>query len=105
LDFFIALGTTGYADSFRNLDHDSHDLAAGIRLSHFLGNRQAEGLDLAARASRRQGVDAVENFMQLVDLDVRLAVNEVERSRQWSTIVRPWLLCTCRKAASWNAAA
>lgn len=86
LDFFIALGQTGFADtfsdSFRELDGDTYDFRVGVRLSHFLGNRAAEGRDLAARTSRQQSNEAVENLQQLVRLDVRLAVNEVERARK-----------------------
>ena len=86
LDFFIALGQTGFADtfseSFRELDGNTYDFSLGLRLSHFLGNRAAEGRDLAARASRQQSIDALENLQQLVRLDVRLAVNEVERARK-----------------------
>jgi outer membrane protein TolC len=86
LDLFITLGQTGFADtfsdSFSKLDDDTYDFTVGIQLSHFLGNRAAEGHDLAARASRRQSIEAVDNLQQLVRLDVRLAVNEVERARK-----------------------
>lgn len=86
LDLFIALGQTGYADtfsdSFREINGSTYDYTVGIRLSHFLGNRAAEGRDLAARASHRQSIEAVENLQQIVQLDVRLAVNEVERARK-----------------------
>jgi outer membrane protein TolC len=86
LDFFIALGKTGFADtftdSFRELDGNTYDFTVGVRLSHFLGKRVAEGRDLAARTSQRQSIDAVDNLQQLVRLDVRLAVNEVERARK-----------------------
>ncbi|MHB8791146.1 MAG: TolC family protein [Desulfobulbaceae bacterium] len=86
LDLFITLGKTGYADSFsaafRNLDGDAHDVSAGIRLSQYLDNRQARAKNFAARASRQQAEEAVENLRQIVGLDVRLAVNEVERARQ-----------------------
>jgi outer membrane protein len=89
LDLFISLGKTGYgetfADSFRNMDENTYDFTAGIQLSHFLGNRQAAARDLAARATWRQSSEAVKNLEQIVDLDVRLAVNEVERSRQQIT--------------------
>lgn len=86
LDLFISLGKTGYADSFsgafHNLDGNTHDFTASIRLSQYLNNRQAKARDLAARASWQQATEAVENLKQIVSLDVRLAVNEVERSRQ-----------------------
>ncbi len=86
LELFIDLGRTGYADtfsdSFRRLDEGTYDFTAGIRLSHYLGNRAAKARELAARVSRRQAALAVENLRQIVRLDVRLAVNEVERARQ-----------------------
>jgi outer membrane protein len=86
LDLFIALGQTGFADtfsdSFRELDGNTYDLRTGIRLSYFLGNRAAEAQDLAARTSRRQAAEAVDNLQRMVQVDVRLAFNEVERARQ-----------------------
>lgn len=86
LDFFATLGKTGYADSFsgtfRELDGKTYDLRVGLRLSRALGNRSAEGRHLAARTSRKQGEEAVATLRQLVGLDVRLAVNELERVRQ-----------------------
>jgi outer membrane protein TolC len=87
LDLFVALGKTGYADTFSESfhalgDQRTYDFRAGVRLSHFLGNRAAEGHDVAARASERQATEAVANLRQLVHLDVRLAINEVERTRQ-----------------------
>lgn len=86
LDLFIALGKTGFADtfpdSFREMNGDTYDLTAGVRLSHFLGNRAAQASNLAAFAAKQQAADAVANLRQLVHLDVRLAVNEVERTRQ-----------------------
>lgn len=86
LDFFIALGKTGYADTFsdayRDLDGSTYDLTTGLHLSHMLGNRTAKARDLAALASRQQARAAVENLRQIVNLDVRLAANEVERTRQ-----------------------
>jgi len=47
-----------------------------------LRNRAAEGRNLAARASRRQAAEALDNLRQIVRLDVRLAANEAERARQ-----------------------
>jgi outer membrane protein TolC len=87
LDLFINLGRSGYADSFsdsfRDLDGGNYDLTAGFRFSTYLGNRAAEARHLAARFSREQAATAVENLRNLVELDVRLAMNEAERtSRQ-----------------------
>ena len=44
--------------------------------------RQADARNLAARASWQQSSEAVKNLEHIVVLDVRLAVNEVERTRQ-----------------------
>lgn len=86
LDLFVALGKSGYAESFagavKDLGGGSYDFEAGVSLSWFLGERAARARDLAARATRRQAEEAVANLRQLVRLDVRLAANEVERARQ-----------------------
>ncbi len=86
LDLFIDLGKTGYAESFSSawsdLDKDNYYLQTGIEFSSYLGNRIAEGKHLAARASRDQALAAVENLENMVQLDVRLAANETERTRQ-----------------------
>ncbi|MFZ3048526.1 MAG: TolC family protein [Desulfatirhabdiaceae bacterium] len=86
LELFAALGQTGYADSFsdsfKEINGDTYDFSIGIRFSRNLGNRAAKATDLAARVSVRQAAEAVDNLAQIVQLDVRLAANEVERSRQ-----------------------
>ncbi len=86
LDVFIQLGRTGYADSlsgsFRELDSNTYDFAAGLRLSRPLGNRAARGRHELAQSTYRQAREAVRNLRQIIRLDVRLAVNEVERTRQ-----------------------
>jgi len=89
LDLFITLGKTGYADSYsdawREIDGETYDWAVGVRFSHFIGNRAAKGADLAARATRQQSAAAIVNLRQLIRLDVRLAVNELERARRQIT--------------------
>jgi len=86
LDLFIDLGKTGYAETFRsawsNIDEENYDLLVGMELSSSLGNRVAESKDLEARASRDQAKAAVENLINIIQLDVRLAANETERTRQ-----------------------
>ncbi|MBM9605581.1 TolC family protein [Desulfopila inferna] len=86
LELFMTLGKNGYGesfgDSFSDVVGDSYAFTAGLRLSHFLGNRAAEGANLAAFAQRRQAVEAIENLRQIVQLDVYLAINEVERLRR-----------------------
>ncbi len=86
LDLFISLGKSGYSDtftdSFREIDGDSYDLTAGLRLNHFLGNRAAKARNLAAYATQQQTREAIANLRLIIHLDVRLAINEVERLRQ-----------------------
>ena len=86
LDLFMDLGRTGYGEStsaaYKELDADTYDVSAGVRLSHALGNRAAMALDEQARATFLQAREAVRNLGQIVRLEVSLAVNEVERARQ-----------------------
>ena len=86
LELFIDLGKTGYAESFStawsNIDGESYDYLTGIEFSSYLGNRTAEAEHLAARASRDQAEAAVKNLENMIQLDIRLAANETERTRQ-----------------------
>lgn len=86
LELFMDIGKTGYADSFHrtvsDLDKENYDLLTGIRFSTYLDNRSSHARHLAARASRDQAGAAVENLHNMVLLDVRLALNEIERTRQ-----------------------
>jgi outer membrane protein TolC len=86
LELFMALGRTGYADSFgrsfSRLDGPNYDLAAGLELSRFLGNRSARGRHAAALVTARQADAALANLRQLVGLEVRLAANQVELARR-----------------------
>ena len=84
LDAFVALGKTGFADSFgqsiENLGQDTFDATVGIRFSQSLGRLVAKGQQQAAIASRQQAAAAVANLEQIVASDVRLAIIEVERA-------------------------
>jgi outer membrane protein TolC len=86
LDLFINLGRTGFAESFsesfQELDGTTYDFRAGARLSHYLGNRSAKARQEAAWSSHQQALEAVENLRQVIQLEVRLAINELERARQ-----------------------
>ena len=85
LDAFVSLRKTGFSDglagAFENVaGEDTFDVIAGLSLSHFFLNRAANASDLAALAERQQARDAVANLRQLAHLDVRLALNEVDRA-------------------------
>lgn len=85
LDVFLALGRTGFGDtfdeSFRELETNTYDWTVGVSFSYLLGNRAARARDDRARVDRRRAEEAVENLLQLVRLDVRIALDELERAR------------------------
>jgi outer membrane protein len=86
MDLFITLGKTGYADSFgssvRHIDEDGYDFFAGIRFEYPPGNRDARARHERALLIREQAEEAVGNLAQLVELDVRSAYIEMNRSRE-----------------------
>jgi len=86
LDFFMDLGIAGFSrrssDAFTSLDNEDIELFAGLSLSRFVGNRPAMARHQAALATRQQAKQALENLEQTIHLDIRLAVNEIERARQ-----------------------
>ncbi len=89
MDLFITLGKSGYANSFGqsmgNLNEDSYDALAGVRLNYPAFNRDAEALHRRARLTREQTQKALENLSQLVEVDVRTAYIEVNRTKQQIT--------------------
>ncbi len=86
LDLFVTLGKSGYSNSFgesvRNLDEDSYDLAGGVRFHYPFFNREAEALHRRALLTREQDEKALDNLAQLVEVDVRTAYIEVDRTKR-----------------------
>ena len=86
MDLFITLGKSGYADSFgesiRNIEKDPYDALAGVRFNYPFFNRDAKALDRRAKLTREQAQKALANLLQLVEVDVRTAYIEVNRTRQ-----------------------
>jgi outer membrane protein TolC len=86
LDLFITLGKSGYANSFgksiRNIDKDSYDALAGVKFDYPFFNRNAKALHRRASLNREQAQKALENLSQLVEVDVRTAYIEVNRTKQ-----------------------
>jgi outer membrane protein TolC len=86
MDLFITLGKSGYAnsfgDSFSNINKDSYDALAGVRFNYPIFNRDAKALDRRALLTREQSQKALENLSQLVEVDVRTAYIEVNRTKQ-----------------------
>lgn len=85
LDFFLALGKTGFdssaSGSFRDLGGPNYDFVAGVSLSDVLGHRASKAFDRATRITRRRLEEAIENLRAEVALDVRLAADEVARAQ------------------------
>ena len=86
MDFFISLGKSGYSDSFggsiEDPDRKIYDIQAGIQLDFPLFNRNAKARHQRALLSRAQADEAVNNLAQLVQLDIRSAYIEVERTNE-----------------------
>ena len=86
LDLFVALGKSGYANSFgksvRNMDEDSFDLEGGLRFNYPFLNRDAKALHRRALLARKQAEKSLENLSQLVEVDVRTAYIEVDRTKR-----------------------
>ncbi|MFW6107802.1 MAG: TolC family protein, partial [bacterium] len=62
------------------LDEEYYDVAAGLLLEVPLGNRGARAEHQRAMLTRGQLADVVENLEQLVQVDVRTAIIEVNRA-------------------------
>jgi outer membrane protein TolC len=86
MDLFITLGKSGYANSFgesiRKINEDSYDAQAGVRIGYPFFNRDAKALHRRAQLTREQAQKAMENLAQLVEVDVRTAYIEVNRTKK-----------------------
>ncbi|MFH1980239.1 MAG: TolC family protein [Pseudomonadota bacterium] len=86
MDLFITLGKSGYANSFgqsfSSITDDNYDALAGIRFNYPVSNRDANALHRRAQLTREQAQKALENLTQLVEVDLRTAFIEVNRTKQ-----------------------
>ena len=86
LDLFVALGMTGYAESFGaaagRISREYYDATVGLALEFPFNNRRARSDHERARLTREQSADAVDNLEQLVQLDIRTAIIEANRTRE-----------------------
>ncbi len=86
MTLFITLGKSGYASSFGdsvgNLGQESYDAMAGLRFQVPFFNREAKAVHRRALLGQEQARGALENLSQLVEVDVRTAYIEVDRTRQ-----------------------
>ena len=86
LDVFITMGKTGYAESFpdswKDLDEDSYDVLTGVQFSYPILNRAANAKARRAHFGLQQVQEALRNLEQLVEVDVRSAYIEINRTRE-----------------------
>jgi len=89
MDAFITFGKSGYADTFSNamsgLDSRSYDVACGLMFEYPPANQAARARYSRAVISRGQLLEALENLIQLVQVDIRSAYIEVTRAREQIT--------------------
>ncbi|MBN1226013.1 MAG: TolC family protein [Deltaproteobacteria bacterium] len=86
MDLFISLGKTGYSDSFVNsandISEENYDVMIGVNLEYPLFNRDARAQHQRSLLRRDQAEMALKNLTQLIELDVRNAYIEVNRTRE-----------------------
>ncbi|MBU0713431.1 TolC family protein [bacterium] len=86
LDFFITLGRTTYAQSFREAAPDVnspfYSVNGGINFALPVRNRKARAQYAQAKLSQQQKEISIDNMKRLVERDVRAAYAEVLRSKQ-----------------------
>ena len=89
MDLFITFGKTGYADSFsgsvNDINGESYDVKVGLNFEYPIFNRDAEAQHKRALLRRDQAERALDNLKQLVELDVRNAYIEVNRTKEQIT--------------------
>ena len=86
MDLFITLGKTGYADSFsgsvNDIDGDSYDMMVGLNFEYPIFNRDARAQHRRALLRRDKADLALDNLKQMIELDVRSAYIEVNRTKE-----------------------
>lgn len=86
LDFFITVGKTGYADSFGDafskINEGNYDVSAGIAFSFPIRNRASKARYNRSALNRKQTEEALKNLEQLVEVDVRSAIIEINRTKE-----------------------
>ena len=86
LDFFFTFGKTGYSNSFNrsvsNIDGDSYDIIGGLLFNYPPINRSAKARHNRAEITKHQSIEAVNNLTQIIQVDVRSAYIEVNRTKE-----------------------
>ena len=87
MDIFIALGKSGYANSFRPsvesiVEDRDYDVNAGIRFEYPPLNRNARAAHRRAVLDRTKTKRSLDNLKKLAELDVRTAYIEINRAKE-----------------------
>jgi len=86
LDVFISLGASGYARSFgksiEDIAGDNLEASAGLSFEWPIYRRDSKARHLQTGLRLDQSREALENLSELVEVDVRTACIEVERTRE-----------------------
>jgi outer membrane protein len=89
MDLFITLGKTGYAESFSRSVEDmtghGYDVGLGVKMQYPLFNRDAAAKLRRAALELEQTGKALKNLSQIIEIDVRNAHIEVQRTRKQIT--------------------
>jgi outer membrane protein TolC len=93
MDLFATLGKSGFANSFdrsfRDIyDKDNYDALVGVTLEYPPENRAAQALNYRAIYTRQQDQEALNNLVQLIEVDVRSAHQELIRSHEQVSATR-----------------
>lgn len=85
LDLFITLGKSGYANTFggsiSDIGGNNFDVSAGMTYSFPIKNRSAKATHRQAELNFDQTKKAYANLVRLVEMDVRTAYIEIERTK------------------------
>jgi len=87
LDLFATIGKTGFSDSFsksfsRITNEDDYDAMIGAVFEYPPINRAARAANYRATFTKQQHQEALNNLIQLIEVDVRSAHQELIRSHQ-----------------------
>jgi outer membrane protein len=86
MDLFVMFGHSGYADAFSESVDDVgggyYDVTAGLSFEYPILNRDAKAQHRRALFRKDQAESALQNLAQLVELDVRNAYIEVNRTKE-----------------------
>ena len=89
LDAFITYGKSGYANSFgsalSNMSEKSYDAKFGLEFSYPVSNQAAQARHTRAVLNKSQMLKALDNLVQLAQVDVRTAYIEVTSDREQIT--------------------